>query len=190
MSELRLFIAVDPEPSVAEGIENFVRASSPAAELRWIPRKNYHLTLKFLGATPQNQIPAVLKVLQGIAETECAFSVIFKGLGVFPDKRNPKVLWIAIEDGSGRLSLLAKKIELAMVAIGFAMENRDYVPHLTVAKVARSNFHASKQWSENPLLHQEANFGPSEVRELFLYESRNGPGGVQYEALARFAFRH
>ena len=104
-----------------------------------------------------------------------------KGLGVFPDLRRPKILWVGLA-GNG-LAELAAKVELSLRPLGFAQEKRNFTPHLTIGRWR----HADRP---PKILGQELEgwrnfeFGACAVRQISLFQSVLKPEGATYYQLA------
>ena len=67
-----------------------------------------HLTLKFLGDVPDTDTPDICRVVQKVADDFEPFEIICRGAGTFPNVRDPRTLWIGIEDGADELSGLQR----------------------------------------------------------------------------------
>jgi len=101
----------------------------------WVKQGNMHLTLKFLGDIGANQIESINSVLQNVAESHSSFDIGFSGIGVFPNLRRPRVLWIGITAGSEPATQLAEDISNSLQPLGFPREKRGFTPHLTLARI-------------------------------------------------------
>jgi len=100
--------------------------------IRWVVQENLHFTLKFLGSVEDNKIAPIMQALgQALQPVQC-FSLGGKGIGVFPNIRRARVLWIGLQ-GQG-LHRLAEEVETALEPLGFAREKRDFAPHLTIGR--------------------------------------------------------
>ena len=100
----RTFIAIELADPVRERFEQLQRLLRPAgADVRWVRPDRAHLTLKFLGDATHEQIEAMQTALDEIAPTAAPFGVAFRGTGVFPNERRPRVLWVGIAEGVEQL---------------------------------------------------------------------------------------
>jgi 2'-5' RNA ligase len=190
-SELRLFFAVDFEEGVRAQIaresQEIRRSFETEPKLRgrkwsWVAEKNYHLTVKFLGATALEKVSEVLEAAIQSLSNLSSFEIEVKGAGAFP-----RVLWLDVMDPSNTLSEISQKLDQALEPLGFARETRAYVPHLTLARLKdgkpiRADRDLKNEWRERSL-------GKSVVREVILYQSQTRPTGAVYEAVARIALR-
>lgn len=134
MERVRAFIAVDfNDVEIVNGIlmlQN--KITSIGADIKFVEKENLHITLKFLGEVPHDVIINIQKVLSGIKFKP--FSVTVKGLGVFPNYRNIRIVWIGIEEGVDKLKSLQNNIEEKLLVLGFKRE-KDFTPHLTIGRI-------------------------------------------------------
>jgi len=171
---MRLFTAIDPPSETMEKLEGFLARLRPLAKLRWSPTANLHITTKFIGEWPEARLDDMKSAL---AAVRCApFQVSIKGIGWFPDARRPRVFWTGV-DGGKALRALAHGTEQAVAALGVAVEQKPYSPHLTLARV-NGAFHAGSLTEAAG----DPDFGTFEVASFFLYLSSNG----KYSKLAEF----
>lgn len=144
-----------------------------------VPPPNWHLTLRFLGATDEIRYDRVLAALDQI-ELGKRFPLTLSGLGAFPHGRRASVLWVAVKGGADRMDSLAKVVEEAVQQVGFEPEDRPFRPHLTLSRLRP---HQDLQ----PLLDRPA---PAPVRfpveAVTLYRSRQGVPGTSYEPREEF----
>jgi RNA 2',3'-cyclic 3'-phosphodiesterase len=180
---LRLFVAVDMPEHVAKALE---RAVQPWRERlgtgRWVPRENWHVTLKFLGRTWPRLMPLVEGVCREVSEGVSPFELTLSGLGVFPGPGRARVLWAGLDDREGHLSELAARLDDGL-AKEFSPEKRAFTPHLTVARFnppIPMREHADSL-KATPIAAQSF-----VVDRLVLYRSRLSPRGARYEPLEEF----
>jgi RNA 2',3'-cyclic 3'-phosphodiesterase len=148
--------------------------------IRWTPRSNCHLTLKFLGDIDERQIEPVGQVLERELSLFPRFTINAKGLGVFPDAKRPRVLWVGVEGKP--LAALAEKVEKSLASLGFAQENRKFTPHLTIGRW-RQFKRSNKDLTDALAKWQDRDFNGSTVHELVLFQSILGPSGAEYRRL-------
>jgi len=184
---MRLFVAVDlPGPiraALAEQQKSF-RDSLGKAGLgaRWVNPAGIHLTLKFLGHVQDerlNEISQALARLGGFTP----FQVEVKGFGCFPTPNRPRVLWAGLE-APPDLARLASKVEESMEKLGFEREQREFNPHLTLARFKEPRpLPALRELVE---VRSDVPLGRFEICDYFLFESKLHPGGAEYRKLAQF----
>lgn len=179
----RLFVAVPvPHERLAElgRATEHLRKRWPDA--RWIPAANQHLTLRFLGATPLDLIASLGHVLETLSATARPEEILLRGFGAFPTAARARVLWAGIDDPAGLLSGLARSLDDALERLGFEPEERDYTPHLTLAR-----FRGSVRFAELPSNVPAPE--PFPVTEMILYRSHISSKGARYEPLAHYPLR-
>lgn len=131
---LRTFIAVKIEPQTPLiELFNHFKNEFDGEKIRWVQPGNLHLTLRFLGDTTPGQFEQVKSGLEEVARDFNPFEFSLKGTGFFKRNRQPKVLFVKIEEAE-LLKQLATRIEEKVVAIGFE-EERGVNPHLTLGRI-------------------------------------------------------
>ncbi len=178
---LRTFVAIEIPRSVREEIDSFLREfRSIDAEVRWEPVRKLHITLRFLGETAESQIADIVRLLQDAAYGINPFSIVFSSTGCFPNKREPRVLWIGADAPSGTLETLAAKVDALMKQAGFEPENKAFHPHVTIARVKgkRNVAHLLRTMESRTFRSQ-----PTEVSQIVLVKSELRPGGSEYSVL-------
>lgn len=179
---IRAFIAVALEPQViAEIAEAIDRLKSEIAGVRWVQSSHFHLTLKFLGDIDEARIEPIGAALNRELRLFPRCTINAKGLGVFPDLKRPRVLWVGL--AGSQLASLALRVESALEPLGFAPETRTFTPHLTIGRwrqtdrAPRSLVRQLEQW-------QTYDFGTSKVENVKLIQSVLKPEGAKYFELA------
>ena len=137
MERVRSFVAVElPEELKNELIELNGRLKSGGhAGVRWVDPRGIHLTLKFLGDVAVNRLDDITAALVEATRELPTFQLEVGGLGVFPNPRRVRVVWVGISGEIDRLQLLQQRVESSLVKIGFPAESRQFTPHLTLARV-------------------------------------------------------
>jgi 2'-5' RNA ligase len=140
MERIRAFIAVPlPQALLDElgALQDNLERRIPPGSVRWVRPEGIHLTLKFLGDVPLSQVPDFDKALEELSRhaPSCTFTV--EGLGCFPNSRRPRVVWVGVQEPTGRLAALQDGVEEAMAHFGFKPEGRGFTPHLTLGRVGR-----------------------------------------------------
>ncbi len=103
--------------------------------VKWVDPGGIHLTLKFLGNIPSKQITEITEAIGKAGQGISRFHLEISGLGAFPSLKQARVLWVGIGGEVDRLSMLQQNIESTLTALGFAKEERSFVPHLTLARI-------------------------------------------------------
>jgi len=183
MSKIRAFIAISLPREYQDGLAE-IRESQKRrlrSKLSWTRPGNWHLTLKFLGDVEEKQVGAIKRFLSNVNFK--AFTLQAGGAGFFPPGKNPRVLWVGVEQGKEACTDLAKAVEKALLELGFAKERRGFSPHLTLARVRQA---AYDPWEEI-LKDISAVSWPAFTVDRFVFQqSVLGPQGPAYTALAEF----
>ena len=123
--DLRLFIAV-PIPADAleacRGLIDGVRAQLSPPGVRWVRLDGLHVTLRFLGPTPDEKVEAIGSAVRAVAAASSAFDVRLAGAGAFPTPERPRALWLGVDDGAAALGELAERLDADLVALGWPPE--------------------------------------------------------------------
>lgn len=178
---IRAFIAVDLDDPVIETICNVVEILKPRiTEIRWLRKENLHLTLKFLGNIAESQVEPIAAALRHPVGLFSPCTISAKGLGVFPDFRRPKILWVGLT--GDQLVQLAAEIESALMPLGFTPENRAFTPHLTIGRWREGSRPAKNLRQEIDNLN-DFEFGACAIRQIVLFQSVLKPEGASYSQL-------
>jgi 2'-5' RNA ligase len=182
---MRLFVALDIPEDVRDSLAALTAKLRPACkDARWPRIEGLHVTLKFIGETPYENVARIRAAL-GSIPPRAAIPIIFRGLGFFPNERHPRVLWAGVEAGP-ELAALAAGVEAALEPLAFAREERTFSPHLTLAR-----FHSPRKLEALRAAIEQAGpleFGAVTAQEFHLYQSVLKPGGAEYTRLATFSF--
>jgi RNA 2',3'-cyclic 3'-phosphodiesterase len=182
---IRAFLAVDLEP---QALEQICRATDGLREripsIRWVPKENLHLTVKFLGNIEETRVTDIAVALRRQLSPFSRFRISAKGLGVFPERGRPKILWVGLT--GKELTELATNVESCLLPLGFAPEQRSFTPHLTIGRWRQFDRPPGelKQELEN---WRGRSFGESSVNEVILFRSELNPAGSIYRRLEAFA---
>jgi 2'-5' RNA ligase len=182
---IRLFIAIDTPPEIMPLLSAVRdRLATTHAGVKWEPDDKLHCTLKFLGDTREEILPHIAAALGHVAASTPPFPIRYAGLGCFPDKREPRIIWAGMEDPDGTLRRLAQTVETRMAELGFKPEQRIYHPHVTLGRVKDS-----RRLRELLATMETVTFecSPVSVREMALVRSELKPGGSVYTPVAKVA---
>lgn len=185
---LRLFVAVDLPEGVREALGRLQRElrRHDLSELRWVRPEGVHLTLKFLGETPAGRVPAIIEALAGATRGRPGLRLALGAPGTFGNRRGPRVLWLDVIGDLQHLRELQAAVEEALVELGFPPEERDFSPHLTLARVGQPARPGTSERIGKALRAVTPPRVEFEVGEIVLMRSILQPGGAVYERLAAF----
>ncbi len=136
MANLRSFVAISISEEARNAITEMIRELSDLdSSLRWVKPDNIHLTLKFLGEVQEEKLPDLKQALEFSLKGITKFFYEITGVGCFPTFRNPRVLWVGVNNSDGYLVKLKENIEKEFFKRNFQKETRKFHPHLTVARI-------------------------------------------------------
>lgn len=158
-----------------------VRSLADAAgwEARWVPAPNLHFTLRFLGDIDQGLVEPVAEAVRAVARATTPLVVGVGGVGAFPDRDRPRVVYADVTRGHEALARLAGRLEAALSSLGFAKPDRPFVGHMTLGRV---------QVSRGPLstiTPPNSECGAGTVSSIALYRSDLFSSGAEHVTLAR-----
>lgn len=184
---IRSFIAIElPDEirhALAEVQKNLRR---DVGGIRWVEPGSIHLTLKFLGDIPAEQIQPIAAAAMGVVQDEPPLGLGVSGLGAFPNPRRPRVIWVGIEGDVERLGRLQTRLEEALGPLGFPREERAFRPHLTVGRVKDPRRPPDLTRALADVTVPRCN--SFDVREILLYKSDLRPTGAIYTKLQHLPF--
>jgi 2'-5' RNA ligase len=184
---MRLYAAIELDDHARAAIaahQQLVRdAVDTGRDQTWIPPARMHLTLAFLGDVKEPYSSEVIRVI-GSPLDAIPFTLGFGGVGAFPPRGAPRVIWIGTTGGSVEAAAVQRIVAERLRAVGVALENRRFHPHVTLARwrgarpADRARLRAIDDGAEVARVH---------VDHVTLFESRLSPSGPAYTPLARAA---
>jgi 2'-5' RNA ligase len=188
MDAVRAFIAIElPQAILAElsAVEARLKPQMPHDTIRWVKADSIHLTLKFLGQVPSDQLDLIILSLRTAVVAHAPFTLEVKDAGCFPNLHRPRVVWVGVHDHDHRLHALQRAVENAISPLGYPTEIRDFTPHLTLGRVARDVRQIDqKKIGEVVQAAEVGLLGKWEVRQVALIRSDLKPSGAEYTILA------
>ena len=186
---IRAFLALDPPPEILRTIADIQRAlrKNIRGSVSWVRPEGIHLTLKFFGDIAANDVSAVSEVVAGQIAGARPVNLEAKGLGVFPDTRRPRVLWLGIGGEVERLIAMQKAIDQGLEPCGFPKEKRPFQAHLTLARIKSPQ---GLSGIEDVLTEKKSeSAGKFTATGLTLFKSELTPKGAIYTTLGHFPFQ-
>jgi 2'-5' RNA ligase len=151
-----------------------------APGVAWVARDNVHLTLKFLGNVETARLGGVERALAVAAAGQPSFELTLHGLGAFPSRTRPRVLWAGVAAGASELTALAARVDEVLAALDFPRETRPFAAHATLGRVREPR----PQPRLAAALHDDEAFGHQRVIAISLVRSELSPRGARYTDLA------
>jgi 2'-5' RNA ligase len=176
----RLFLAIDL-PEEHQVAIRFLRVPIPGA--KWVPEEQLHLTLRFIGDADDELTGRISASVSGIIAEP--FLLALKGVGYFPPKGAPKVLWVGL-DSSDALLNLHSDVEKALLRVGLESDIRSFSPHVTIARLKETSAGLLA-----PFLQKNNRFAPLNflVTEFVLYSSTLMSQGAIHRSLLHVPLR-
>jgi 2'-5' RNA ligase len=185
---LRLFIAIPLPPDLAARAAEILPTTLPA--LRRVKPENLHLTLAFLGQTPDPRLGEVTAAVTQAAASVAPFNLAFAGAGRFPERGRIRVVWLAVIEGEPGLLELGAGVYAGLRDRGLKFDDRPLAPHLTLARV---NKDASASEAKTIAAALEGLPSPNlrfKVTEIAAMQSVLSPKGPRYSALETVPLAH
>jgi 2'-5' RNA ligase len=186
MQKIRTFVAIATSSTLQKRAASLIeRLRCSDANVSWVKPDNLHLTIKFVGDVPNTEVSHVCRAVgNAVVGSHGPFAVSYEGMGAFPNRERPKVIWIGVDQGSDRLVQLHASVDNSLSELGFLPERRPYQPHLTVGRLRRPV--PDPQLCELMEQYEDFSAGTVEVSELLVMASFLGRGGPNYDVMARF----
>ena len=178
---MRLFVAIE----LAEDVRSTITAvqtelapvlSAGGGTLRWSRPDQMHVTLAFIGHVETPRAEAIAGVCRERIDMK-PFSVAFGGIGVFPPRGAPRVLWLGMVRGAEPLIRLQSLVAERLGAIDVALEGRPFHPHITLARWRVSRPSDARRVHD---FEQDGREIPASVSAVTLFESRQSAAGAFY----------
>ncbi len=171
---MRLFTAIDIPGEIKARLQVFMNRLRPAAKLTWSPVENLHVTTKFIGEWPEPRLSELKSALASVpfmGPASGSIEIAIRGVGWFPNSRNPRVFFAGIESGP-ELVTLARDTDQALAPLGIPAEDREFHPHLTLAR--RRDAVSLETLRQQLATGASDDFGAFRAASFFLYLSASG----------------
>ena len=183
MSVIRAFIAIELTDEIHQRLDEVIaryKKQMPQVPIRWVPAKNIHLTLKFLGDVSVASLELLTSQLQKEVAAHPSFEISVGGSGAFPNPRRARVIWVGVE-APAELAAVQSGIESGMELLGYAREDRPFSPHLTLGRVSRNATAPDLRMIAQAVETTKVSFlGAVRVRQVQLFRSDLQPTGAVY----------
>lgn len=186
---MRLFVAFDLPDEVRRNLVEVMALLRPTCRgARWVRPESMHLTLKFIGHAVKDEDT------QKLADVRAALHAIrsddpvelhFRGVGFFSSARRPRVVWCGVK-ASPNLARIASDLETALEPLGIPRESREFVPHLTLARIESPRGTEGLARAVEKL--ESSDFGGAIGKTFCLFESKLKPSGAEYRKIDSYDF--
>lgn len=182
---MRLFVAAEIAAAVVGELaacgEELRRRSTqaPHARITWVPPDRLHVTVRFIGEVDKPRARAIAAALEPMLRV-APFALEIHGVGTFPERGAPRVVWAGIGRGADALGAVEAEVSTRLDQCGVPREPRPYHPHVTLARVREPGGLRTAAWLEGLT---DRRFGVAPVNAITLFESRPSPRGHVYVVL-------
>jgi 2'-5' RNA ligase len=185
---MRLFIAIEiPDEVKKEMAEVQRRLKGSGVEASWPRAGGIHLTLKFLGETPEALVPDILDGMRQAGGGMGPFRLEVVGTGTFPNPKNARVVWIGLSGDLETLSRLQAGVEDAMVRLGMEREQRKFTPHLTLGRI--KYIRSRDRWLNALEENKDVTLPGFDVTAVSLMKSELKPSGAVYTEVGKIELK-
>lgn len=182
---VRLFVAIELTTEVKKALQAAQRQLQAfSRDVRWAAPEQMHLTVKFLGDTPDDQAEAVCGAAAEIASQVSPFNLELEKHGCFPPRGAVRIVHRAVAPNQA-LQHCSEFAETAYEALGFPREHRPFSPHLTIGRVRQDGSRGALRRAVEDL-RQEPVGQPAEG--LVVVRSELGRGGARYSNIVEHRF--
>jgi 2'-5' RNA ligase len=181
---VRVFAALPlPLPAVMDldAVISALKRSCP--RLRFTKPAGMHVTLHFFGELPDSAVAELQSIWEDPALVRPFVSASFDAVGCFPQRGNPRVIWIGIRKGREELSMYSEAFQSRISSLGYRQDPRGFTPHVTLARNDGARIEAGQVWGIP--VPQNGFF----FRECVLFQSILTPRGAEYIVLKRAVFK-
>ncbi len=169
---IRLFVAVDLPENIKEELGR-ICFGLPGAQ--WVPPDQLHLTLRFIGEVDGGLFREIREDLENVEAR--GFPMRLQGLGYFPPRQEPRVLWVGMEK-SELLLQLRKRVDRQLAQLGIPAEKRNFSPHITIARLRETPLVRLTNFLSGNALFSLPEF---QVDSFYLYSSILTPKGAIHQ---------
>ena len=184
---IRTFFSIDLPVLTLEQInkELFYLKNSTLRNINWASSRSMHITIKFIGEFNPDHKSSLQKDLRSHLRKLGEIKLSFGKMGIFPNLRNPRIIWLGINE-HGQLIRLARVVDLIASNYGYLKEKRNFSPHLTIGRVRNNTSSRDKEL----LVQKIANNKPMDItpfttNKLSFIKSSLTPQGPIYSTLFR-----
>jgi 2'-5' RNA ligase len=181
-----LFLAIELDDSVKKSLQKMAgELRRFDSVVRWTKLEQMHLTLKFLGETPDAGATDVCDAAAQMAAACEPFDWTIDACGCFPPRGKVRIVWVGSGSGAESLCRIAAECEDAYEELGFARESRSFSPHVTLGRV---RFDKTGGRLRDAVDGLEASSVSQPVSALTVFQSVLKPTGAVYNVLGKYSF--
>jgi 2'-5' RNA ligase len=179
--EVRLFMALGLPASVRRDLADVQARLAGGGVVRWVRPESTHLTLKFLGDVPESRVRLASEAVMDVAGRHPVLDLDLGGLGRFPSRGRPRVVWMGVENAPA-LERLRDDVEDTFARVGFSRDPKSFRAHITLGR-ARGTLEAPYARVLARACETEDYRARVRVEKVDLMQSHLGQSGARYEAV-------
>jgi 2'-5' RNA ligase len=181
---IRSFLAFELPPEIREKIgEVSIELQKLTLPVRWVKVTNIHLTIIFLGYVDEDKIDDIKEKVNLVVKRFSIFKTRLNDIGVFPNWRKPRVIWIGLGGEIERLSTLREELQTGLKVLGFKPEKRPFAPHLTIGRF-KGLLDRDEELKSILDRYHDLSGDLQYLNELVLFKSDLKPDGPVYTKMA------
>ena len=187
MNAYRLFIALELPEHIRTSIlaaRDECRVSLPPESVRWTRPEQLHVTLKFLGNVDAERVDELVAAVSRATHAFGPLHLRAGGLGMFPDRHRPRVLWIGVDDGGGRLVGLQRAVEAASAPFTTEKPGTVFNGHVTIGRCHAVPRKELVRFGMAAAAMETRRIGEWTADAIAIVRSELGPGGSRHMRLA------
>jgi 2'-5' RNA ligase len=181
----RLFLAISVPAAIKTEIsktQSELRHKVPAADIRWSIPEQWHLTLRFLGNLDASRLDPLKEKIGSVCRASSSLLLRAEGIGTFPPKRPPRVIWVGVRDRDGGLQKLQAELQAATNEFTTELPEETFTAHVTLGRI-KAISRAEAEQLTSPQFHARL-FGEWNADNLELMRSELGSEGARHTLLS------
>ncbi|MBN1879789.1 RNA 2',3'-cyclic phosphodiesterase [bacterium] len=187
--KIRTFLAIPiPRPVIDRlaDLINTLRKNGSFPEAKWSRPDQIHMTVKFFGDVESHRIPLIIQKIGNYSMKFRSYSMLLDYLDAFPDRRQPRVLWIGVRRIPEDHHNLIDSLEQVSTELGFAPDKKSAIPHLTLARIRHPK---PVKWPDDSVCVKIFDNIPCfHINSIQLLASNLSPTGATYQLLNEVFF--
>lgn len=185
---IRTFLAVEIDEAVTHALlQEVARLKPHFPRINWVKPDNLHLTLKFIGNLPPDDLPELFAAAEQAAAEAEAFPLEVTGVSAFPDLLHPRAVFAGCGEGTAAAIALSGRIEEYVAPLGYPSEARPYHPHFTLGRVKQPA--DARGLAEFITADKQPVFGTIDVSEIVVFMSELKKHGARHTPMQRIPLR-
>ena len=188
MNKIRVFVAININLEIREYLSSLRNSIDiPQSKIKWVGKNNLHITLKFLGYQPPEKIKLISSGLKEISHKHNSFKIkISPYMGVFPNYKMPRIIWVGIGEGTNELKKLYNSVEIILFKKGFERESKEFSGHITIGRIK----YFKKGNNLNNILEKiDIKTMSQKIKSIELMKSNLTPKGPIYSVLEKYPLK-